>query len=83
MVQTEIWRPSGAHIFSEKVASFGLVSLEVAKKRAQKYKKNDTKMMLCTVSRFPPIYTISACASRKLFPALVLLTSFLNQTFLQ
>ena len=58
MVQTETWRPSGAHIFSEKVASFGLVSLEVAKKHAQKYKKYDTKFKLCTPWEISPICAI-------------------------
>ena len=29
---------------------------KLPKKGAQKYKKNDIKMRLCTVSRFPPIY---------------------------
>ena len=55
MVQTEAYRPCGAHIFSEKVAFFGIWNLKVAKKGAQKYKKYDIKIRLCTVSRFPPI----------------------------
>ena len=55
MVQTEACRPSGAHIFSEKVAIFVIANLYVAKIGAQKYKKYDTKMRLCTVSKFPPI----------------------------
>ena len=54
-VQTEACRPCGTHIFSEMVASFGVANLKVAKKGAQKYKKYDIKMRLCTVSRFPPI----------------------------
>ena len=56
MVQTEACRPSGAHIYSEKVAIFGVANLYIAKKGAQKYKKYDTKMRLCTVSMFPPIW---------------------------
>ena len=55
MVKTEACRPCGTHIFSENVASFGMGYLEFAEKGAQKYKKYDIKMRLCTVSKFPPI----------------------------
>ena len=55
MVQTEACRLCGAHIFWENVASFGLANLEVAEKGAQKYKKYDTKFMLCTPWEISPI----------------------------
>ena len=48
MVQTEACRPSGADIFSEKVAIFGIANLKVAKKGTKKYQKYDTKFKLCT-----------------------------------
>ena len=48
MVQTEACRPSGALIFSEKVAVFGIANLKVPEKGAQKYKKYDTEFKLCT-----------------------------------
>ena len=42
MVQTKAWRPCGTHIFSEKVANFGLASLKVAKKKVLKNTTNMT-----------------------------------------
>ena len=56
MVQTEACRPCEAHIFSEKGCNFWHGEpISCQKKGAQKYKKYDIKMRLCTVSRFPPI----------------------------
>jgi len=65
MVQTGAWGRSRIHIFSENVASFDIAHLQVAKKGAQKNKKYDIKMRLCTVSRFPPICTRQIFALQK------------------
>ena len=55
MVQTEACRTCGAHIFSEKVAIFGIAKLyyiKVAKKGAQKYKTSQELRMLSSVTLY-------------------------------
>ena len=54
MVQTKACRPCGTHKFSENVAHIGIAYLKFAKKGAQKYKKYDTKFMLCTPWEISP-----------------------------
>ena len=62
MVQTEVCRPCGAHIFSEKVVIFGLANLKVAIKSAKK-KKYDTKFKRCTPWEISPIWNMDQSLS--------------------
>ena len=56
MVEMEASRQWGANIFQECISFLDFPDLEIAENSAQKEKKYDIISMLCTVSRFPPIY---------------------------